>query len=133
LEKDKSEYPSDVATFFLRYIKRETAVFFGVDESSEEQQQARWLDRRKRLAVRKYGSLKEEYLSPVTSPRPRPRRQQQQQQTSAYASQVRAQQEITVLCFVPLWLFTHVSGYFPPVMYHRLVYPLLGFLFCAGG
>jgi hypothetical protein len=79
--------------FFCSYIRRETAVFFGVEESSEEKQQAIWLDRRKRLAVRKYGSLKEEYLSPVTSPRPR----RQLQQTSAYASQVRAQREITVL------------------------------------
>jgi hypothetical protein len=71
----------------LSYIKRETAVFFGVEESSEEEQQARWLDRRKRLAIRKYGSLKEEYLSPATSPRPR----RQQQPTSAYATQVRVQ------------------------------------------
>ncbi|XP_033606126.1 inactive rhomboid protein 1 isoform X3 [Cryptotermes secundus] len=67
------------------YIKRETAAFFGVEESSEEEQQARWLDRRKRLAIRKYGSLKEEYLSPATSPRPR----RQHQLTSAYATQTR--------------------------------------------
>jgi hypothetical protein len=70
----------------LSCIRRETAVFFGVEESSEEEQQARWLDRRKRLAIRKYGSLKEEYLSPATSPRLR----RQQQLTSAYATQVRA-------------------------------------------
>lgn len=34
------------------FIKKETASFFGVDEDSEEGQQQRWLDRRKRLASR---------------------------------------------------------------------------------
>lgn len=43
------------------FIKRETANFFGVDEENESEQQQRWLDRRKRLASRKYGPLKEDY------------------------------------------------------------------------
>ncbi|KAJ8916104.1 hypothetical protein NQ315_004471, partial [Exocentrus adspersus] len=43
------------------YIKKETATFFGVDEESENEQQLRWLDRRKRMASRTMGPLKEEY------------------------------------------------------------------------
>ncbi|XP_034247424.1 inactive rhomboid protein 1 isoform X2 [Thrips palmi] len=43
------------------YIKRETAAFFGVDPMQEEAQRARWVDRRKRLATRRYGDLKDEY------------------------------------------------------------------------
>jgi hypothetical protein len=63
-------------------------VFFGVDETSEEEQHARWLDRRKRLAARRYGSLKEEYLRSPTSPRsPRVAAVRQLQLTSAYATQ----------------------------------------------
>ncbi|KAG5865146.1 hypothetical protein JTB14_004984 [Gonioctena quinquepunctata] len=34
------------------YIRKETANFFGVDEENENQQQLRWLDRRKRMACR---------------------------------------------------------------------------------
>ncbi|KAJ8953929.1 hypothetical protein NQ318_019169 [Aromia moschata] len=34
------------------YIKKETATFFGVDEENENEQQLRWLDRRKRMASR---------------------------------------------------------------------------------
>ncbi|XP_022903463.2 inactive rhomboid protein 1 isoform X1 [Onthophagus taurus] len=44
------------------FIKKETANFFGVDEENENEQQQRWLDRRKRLASRTYGPLKEDYL-----------------------------------------------------------------------
>ncbi|XP_017786905.1 PREDICTED: inactive rhomboid protein 2 isoform X1 [Nicrophorus vespilloides] len=46
------------------YIKRETATFFGVCEDNERSQQERWLDRRKRLASRTYGALKEDYQIP---------------------------------------------------------------------
>lgn len=45
------------------YLKRETANFFGVDEENEDEQQIRWLDRRKRMATRTLGPLKEEYRS----------------------------------------------------------------------
>ncbi|KAJ9581253.1 hypothetical protein L9F63_023579, partial [Diploptera punctata] len=57
-----------------KYIKRETAVFFGVEESKEEDQRKRWLDRRKRLASRKYGSLREEYMTPTRRLQPPPDR-----------------------------------------------------------
>ncbi|KAE8748491.1 rhomboid like protein-1 [Frankliniella occidentalis] len=43
------------------YIKRETAAFFGVDAAQESAQRARWVDRRKRLAARRYGDLKDEF------------------------------------------------------------------------
>lgn len=69
---------------FKNLIRRETAVFFGVEESKEEEQQARWLDRRKRLAARRYGSLKDECLCYDTQ---RPLRHQQR--TSAYTTQTR--------------------------------------------
>ena len=75
-------------------------MFFGVEETKEEEQKARWLDRRKRLASRKYGSLREEYMAPA--PRPPPFRTsapvtpitpvpapRQPQLKSAYATQVR--------------------------------------------
>lgn len=38
--------------FIKNYIKKETANFFGVDEENEDEQQLRWLDRRKRMACR---------------------------------------------------------------------------------
>lgn len=63
-------------------IRKETAVFFGVEESKDEEEQARWLDRRKRLAARRYGSLKDESQISVTQ---RPLRHQQR--TSAYITQ----------------------------------------------
>lgn len=44
------------------YIKKETANFFGVGENEDEEQQ-RWLDRRKRMASRTMGPLKEEYAT----------------------------------------------------------------------
>ncbi|XP_045477432.1 inactive rhomboid protein 1 isoform X2 [Harmonia axyridis] len=43
------------------YIKKETATFFGVGEDNEAEQHNLWLDRRKRMASRAYGPLKEEY------------------------------------------------------------------------
>jgi len=47
------------------FIKRETAMFFGLDEEFEETEKLKWLDRRKRLATRKYGELKNEYINSV--------------------------------------------------------------------
>ncbi|XP_025993917.2 inactive rhomboid protein 1 isoform X1 [Solenopsis invicta] len=46
------------------YIKRETAQFFGVDEESEALEKQRWLDRRRRMASRKYGALVPEHRPP---------------------------------------------------------------------
>ncbi|XP_019880936.2 uncharacterized protein LOC109608827 isoform X3 [Aethina tumida] len=46
-----------------KYIKKETANFFGVDEENEEENRERWLERRKRMACRTMGPLKEEYMS----------------------------------------------------------------------
>ncbi|XP_031837323.1 rhomboid-5 isoform X2 [Nomia melanderi] len=46
------------------YIKRETAQFFGVDEESESAERQRWLDRRRRMASRKYGALVPEHRPP---------------------------------------------------------------------
>lgn len=40
-------------------------MFFGLDEEFEETEKLKWLDRRKRLATRKYGELKNEYSSSV--------------------------------------------------------------------
>lgn len=41
-----------------QYVKREVAKFFGVDLSSEERERVKWSDRQKRLALRRFGSLK---------------------------------------------------------------------------
>ncbi|EFN63503.1 Rhomboid family member 1 [Camponotus floridanus] len=46
------------------YIRRETAQFFGVDEESEALEKQRWLDRRRRMASRKYGALLPEHKPP---------------------------------------------------------------------
>ncbi|KAF7417642.1 hypothetical protein HZH68_000295 [Vespula germanica] len=46
------------------YIKRETAQFFGVDEETETAEKQRWLDRRRRMASRKYGALVPEHRPP---------------------------------------------------------------------
>lgn len=40
-------------------------MFFGLDEEFEETEKLKWLDRRKRLATRKYGELKSEYINSV--------------------------------------------------------------------
>ncbi|KAK8395160.1 hypothetical protein O3P69_006125 [Scylla paramamosain] len=42
------------------YVKKETKEFFGLDETSEDNQRQRWQDKRKRLASRKYGQLKDQ-------------------------------------------------------------------------
>lgn len=81
-------------------------MFFGVEESNEDEQQARWLDRRKRLAVRKYGSLKEECLTPATTLRSPRTAARQLQLTSAYASQVSVSASaclcVLLRCYLPL-------------------------------
>ncbi|XP_076621524.1 rhomboid-5 isoform X2 [Colletes latitarsis] len=46
------------------YIRRETAQFFGVDEETEATERQRWLDRRRRMASRKYGALVPEHRPP---------------------------------------------------------------------
>uniref|UniRef100_A0A6P7G5S4 Inactive rhomboid protein 1 n=1 Tax=Diabrotica virgifera virgifera TaxID=50390 RepID=A0A6P7G5S4_DIAVI len=50
-----------------KYIRKETANFFGVDEEKEEEQKMRWYDRRRRMAYRTMGPLKEEYCTPSIS------------------------------------------------------------------
>nr|CAD7424491.1 unnamed protein product [Timema monikensis] len=71
-----------------QYIKRETAVFFGVEESCEKEQQERWLNRRKRLATRKYGPLREGVAPPRTPTTPSPAPPPTPHiTTSAYATQ----------------------------------------------
>ncbi|XP_055628259.1 inactive rhomboid protein 1-like isoform X2 [Toxorhynchites rutilus septentrionalis] len=42
------------------YIRRSTSQFFGVDVLNEEYEQQKWEDRQKRLAVRRFGPLKED-------------------------------------------------------------------------
>ncbi|XP_033215462.1 inactive rhomboid protein 1 [Belonocnema kinseyi] len=46
------------------YIKRETAIFFGIDEESENSERQRWLERRRRMASRRYGPLLPEHKPP---------------------------------------------------------------------
>ncbi|EEB14779.1 rhomboid, putative [Pediculus humanus corporis] len=47
-----------------KYMKQETISFFGVNERIEAAQQEKWIERRKRLALRKYGSLKDDIPLP---------------------------------------------------------------------
>ncbi|XP_031628527.1 inactive rhomboid protein 1 isoform X2 [Contarinia nasturtii] len=42
-----------------QYVKREIAKFFGVDVASEERERVKWSERQKRLALRRFGSLKQ--------------------------------------------------------------------------
>lgn len=59
-------YHNNYQLFLLfRFIKRETSLFFGLDEEFEETEKLKWLERRKRLATRKYGELKNEYICSV--------------------------------------------------------------------
>ncbi|XP_037073870.1 uncharacterized protein LOC119095083 [Pollicipes pollicipes] len=58
------------------YMRQATKHFFGLDESEDERNQARWLDRRRRLAARAYGQLRQDpcqdldpYVSPAYHPR----------------------------------------------------------------
>ncbi|XP_058459322.1 inactive rhomboid protein 1-like isoform X2 [Malaya genurostris] len=45
------------------YLRRSTAQFFGVDQLNEDYEQQKWEDRQKRLAVRRFGSLKEDAVA----------------------------------------------------------------------
>ncbi|XP_025835911.1 inactive rhomboid protein 2 isoform X2 [Agrilus planipennis] len=63
-ERPKLERTMSRKDAIKNFIKRETATFFGVDEQTEQDQQMRWLDRRKRLASRTYGPLKDEFQLP---------------------------------------------------------------------
>ncbi|XP_049772143.1 inactive rhomboid protein 1 [Schistocerca cancellata] len=69
------EPPLSRTEIVKQFIKRETAVFFGVEESVEEEQRLRWLERRKRLAARKWGQLRPEFAAAAAY------------SSSAYASQ----------------------------------------------
>lgn len=40
------------------YVKREVSKFFGVDMPSEERERIKWSDRQRRLALRRFGTLK---------------------------------------------------------------------------
>lgn len=63
-------------------VRKETALFFGVEESKDEEEQCKWLDRRKRLACRRYGTLKDEWQCSDTQ-----RSLGHQHPSSAYATQ----------------------------------------------
>lgn len=67
-----------------RYVKKETREFFGLDESSEENQRHRWQEKRKRLASRKYGQLKDQ---PNTT-----------HHTQSFTSDFHALPEVSTLC-----------------------------------
>lgn len=43
----------------FQYVKREIAKFFGVDVASEDRERVKWSERQKRLALRRFGSLKQ--------------------------------------------------------------------------
>lgn len=45
--------------FKFQYVKREIAKFFGVDIASEDRERIKWSERQKRLALRRFGSLKQ--------------------------------------------------------------------------
>lgn len=44
---------------FFRFIKKEAKEFFGLDDESESKQKQKWEDKRRRLASRKYGPLRD--------------------------------------------------------------------------
>jgi len=57
---DQPSMPVQVKTYFTRKITR----FFGVDSSNEDQAKTTWVERRRRMAIKKLGGVKEEeYLS----------------------------------------------------------------------
>jgi hypothetical protein len=72
----------DALTCLFSYIRRGTAEFFGLcDEGDDEERlRLRWLERRKRLAVRKCGALREE--CPPIAARHAPARQRAAQVAS---------------------------------------------------
>lgn len=48
-------------------MKREIAKFFGVDMASEERERVKWSERQKRLALRRFGSLKQVLIGAFAS------------------------------------------------------------------
>ena len=48
---------------FRRIIFTNTAKFFGVDAETEESSRAVWNERRRRFAIKRFGGVKDEYLS----------------------------------------------------------------------
>jgi hypothetical protein len=54
-----------VLNLFGRYLKKSAATFFGLDESKENELRQRWEERRRRLAERRCGLLKEEVEAEV--------------------------------------------------------------------
>lgn len=61
------------------YLKKETAKFFGVDTSSEEQERLKWNERQKRFALRRFGQLKDDndIINNINSQNAQQRREQQ--------------------------------------------------------
>lgn len=51
----------------FQYVKREVAKFFGVDVASEERERVKWSERQKRLALRRFGSLKQVFFFSIGS------------------------------------------------------------------
>lgn len=56
-----------------RYLKQSAATFFGLDESKESELRQRWEERRRRLAERRCGTLRESCeivrrIAPVRTP-----------------------------------------------------------------
>ncbi|XP_043241505.1 inactive rhomboid protein 2-like isoform X2 [Amphibalanus amphitrite] len=49
------------------YMKRGTKQFFGLDDECDDENQCRWLDRRRRLAAKAYGRLKDDSDHPQMS------------------------------------------------------------------
>lgn len=63
----KQQQQQNRSNFFslLQYVKREIAKFFGVDVASEERERVKWSERQKRLALRRFGSLKQVHIPSV--------------------------------------------------------------------
>lgn len=52
----------DICSYFTRKVTR----FFGVDSSNEEQARTTWVERRRRLAIKKLGGVKVITLSQLS-------------------------------------------------------------------
>lgn len=57
--KIKVVFWSTFSFVYCRYFKQSAATFFGLDESKENELRQRWEDRRRRLAERRCGTLRE--------------------------------------------------------------------------
>ena len=53
---------------FHRIVFTSTAKFFGVHAETEESARAIWNERRRRLAIKRFGGVKDEYLSSQQHP-----------------------------------------------------------------